>query len=86
MVHGNTKKWMEWYFLIDLIDKYRILIMLFKPNLKQCKLEQINILNFWKNDNKMRDALDNIIDVFLIKSLFWSVPKIKAWALIWLSL
>ncbi len=66
MVHGNTEKWMEWYSLIDLIDKYRILIMLFEPNLKKCKLEQIDILNSWKRDNKMKDALDSIIDVFFI--------------------
>lgn len=40
--------------------------MLFEPNLKQCKLEQNYILQLWKNDEQMKTALNNVIDVFLI--------------------
>ena len=44
--------------------------MVFEPDLEQCALNQMDILNLWKNDPGMNDALRSVRNTFILpKSL-----------------
>ena len=44
--------------------------MVFEPDLEQCALNQMDILNLWKNDPGMNDALRSVKNTFILpKSL-----------------